>query len=108
MKNNKTLMLTQLALLTAIEVILTFTPLGFIMIPPVSITVLHIPVIVGAILTGKKGGAVLGGVFGICHKPHGHGFFAVSRVVCRRQRHSFPHNGGRHEDTFGLPVRRYF
>ena len=37
MKNNKTLMLTQLALLTAIEVILTFTPLGFIMIPPVSI-----------------------------------------------------------------------
>ena len=66
MKNNKTFMLTQLALLTAIEVILTFTPLGFIMIPPVSITVLHIPVIVGAILTGKKGGAVLGGVFGIC------------------------------------------
>ena len=35
------------------------------MIPPVSITFLHIPVIIGAILLGPKDGAILGLAFGI-------------------------------------------
>lgn len=63
---SNTLKLVQLALLIAIEVILAFTPLGLIMIPPISATLLHVPVIVGAILLGVQGGAVLGGVFGLC------------------------------------------
>ncbi len=64
--NRKTLKLTQLALLSAIEVLLAFTPLGFIPLPTISITTLHIPVIIGAILLGPLDGAILGGVMGIC------------------------------------------
>lgn len=63
---SKTKFLTQISLLTAVEVILAFTPLGFIMIPPVALTLLHIPVVVAAIILGPVGGGILGGVFGIC------------------------------------------
>ena len=62
----KTLRMTQLAILIALEAVLTLTPLGFVTIPPISITILHIPVIVGAILLGPMNGAILGGVFGLC------------------------------------------
>ena len=62
--HQKTLRLTQLALLIALEAVMTFLPIGFIMIPPIAITLLHIPVIVGAILLGPGGGAILGGAFG--------------------------------------------
>ena len=61
----KTRDLTQLALLIALEAVLAFTPLGFIMIPPISITILHIPVIIGAILMGPTYGGILGGTFGV-------------------------------------------
>ncbi len=61
----KTLKLAQLAMLIAIEAIMTFLPIGFILIPPVSITLLHIPVIVGAILMGPLYGGILGGSFGL-------------------------------------------
>ena len=65
MKDQKTLRLTQLALLLALMAILSFTPLGFIMIPPVAITIMHIPVIIGAILLGPTCGGILGLAFGI-------------------------------------------
>lgn len=58
--------LTQLALLSAIEILLTFTPLGFIPLPMISVTTLHIPVIIGAVLLGPLDGAILGGVMGLC------------------------------------------
>lgn len=61
----KTRELVQLSLLIALEAVLAFTPLGFIMIPPIAITVLHIPVIIGAILMGPAKGGILGGAFGI-------------------------------------------
>jgi uncharacterized membrane protein len=57
--------LTQFSLLLALEIILGVTPLGLIMIPPVAITLLHIPVIIGAIVMGPVVGMMLGGVFGI-------------------------------------------
>ncbi|MBC8535349.1 ECF transporter S component [Feifania hominis] len=57
--------LTKLALLIALLAILTFTPLGFIMVPPVSITIMHIPVIIGAVLMGPVYGGVLGFSFGL-------------------------------------------
>lgn len=66
MKNRqRTLRITQLGLLVALELILGLTPLAFIMIPPVSITLLHIPVIIGGILLGPTDGIILGGVMGI-------------------------------------------
>ncbi len=65
----KTVQLTQLTLLIALLAVLTFTPIGFIQIPPVAITILHIPVIVGAVVMGPKYGGILGGDRGRC----GHG-----------------------------------
>ncbi|MGI6108531.1 MAG: ECF transporter S component [Eubacteriaceae bacterium] len=64
--NAKTARLTKLALLAAIEVLLAFTPLGFIQLPIVSITTLHIPVIIGAIILGPWEGGFLGLVMGLC------------------------------------------
>lgn len=57
--------LVQLALLTAIELIMAFTPLGYLKIGPVSITFMAIPVAVGAIVLGPISGAFLGLVFGL-------------------------------------------
>ncbi len=57
--------MVQLAILIALEAVLTFTSLGFIMIPPISITLLHIPVIIGAILMGPSAGGILGLAFGL-------------------------------------------
>ncbi len=65
MRNQKVLKLVQMAMLIAIMLVLYFSGLSFIMIPPVSITTLVIPVIVGAIIIGPSAGAVLGGVFGL-------------------------------------------
>ena len=61
----KTARLVQYALLMALLAVLGFTPLGFIMVPPVSITILHIPVILGAVLFGPGCGALLGLEFGL-------------------------------------------
>lgn len=57
--------LVQIALLAAIEVVLAFTPLGYIPLPFVRATTIHIPVIIGAIIIGPMAGGILGGVFGI-------------------------------------------
>lgn len=67
MKNDqskKTLQLVQMAVLTAIIILMAFTPLGYLKIGVVSITFLMIPVAIGAILLGPVAGAILGGVFG--------------------------------------------
>lgn len=56
---------TRLALMVALLVVLGLTPLGFIDVPPVSITTMHIPVIVGSIVLGYKYGSVLGLSFGV-------------------------------------------
>ncbi len=68
MKNNNTmdtLYMVELALMTAIIFIMAFTPLGYFRTPGLSITFLTVPVAVGAIILGPKGGAVCGLVFGI-------------------------------------------
>lgn len=61
---SKTLHLTQLATLSAIIIVMAFTPLGYLRIGPLSITFLTVPVILGAILLGPLDGAILGAVFG--------------------------------------------
>ena len=62
----KTTRLVQLALLMAIEIVLAFTPMGFIPLGAINATTIHIPVIIGGILLGPAAGALLGGVFGVC------------------------------------------
>lgn len=61
----KTTQFTRLALLAALLVVLGCTPLGFISIPPISITLMHIPVIIGSLMLGATYGGVLGLVFGL-------------------------------------------
>lgn len=64
MKNTKRF--TFLSLFIAIEIVLAIVPfLGFIPLGVINATTLHIPVIIAAILLGKKEGAILGFVFGL-------------------------------------------
>ncbi len=61
----KTKNLVILALLAALLVIMAYTPLGYLNIGLLAVTFNVIPVGIGAIILGWKGGAVLGGVFGL-------------------------------------------
>ncbi|MDD3430015.1 MAG: ECF transporter S component [Oscillospiraceae bacterium] len=67
MKHNKekTVRLTQLGLLSAVILIMSFTPLGYLRIAALEITFITVPVAVGAIVLGPVSGAVLGAVFGL-------------------------------------------
>ena len=58
-------LMAQIALLAAIMIVMAFTPLGYIPLPFMNATTMHIPVIVGACLLGPKASGVLGGLFGI-------------------------------------------
>ncbi len=57
--------LVELAVLTAIELLLELSGLGYIHTKFLEITLMQIPVIVGAIILGPIGGLVLGTVFGL-------------------------------------------
>lgn len=67
-ENVKTLNVRKLVImgvLSAISIMLSITPLGYIPIGPVQATIMHLPVIIGAILEGPLVGAVIGLVFGV-------------------------------------------
>lgn len=64
-KNAEIYHLVLLSLFTAIIILMACTPIGLIDLPFIKATILHIPVIIGAILLGPKQGAFLGGVFGL-------------------------------------------
>lgn len=63
--NFRTEKMVQMALFIAIIVIMTFTSIGYIKTFGLEITLLVVPVAVGAIALGPTAGAILGGVFGI-------------------------------------------
>lgn len=67
MKQNKTNLsyLTKLALLTALTLVLAYTPIGYLPLGPLNVSFLTIPVGVGAILLGPAAGGFLGAVFGL-------------------------------------------
>lgn len=58
--------MAMLAMLCGILVVMGLTGIGFIPLPVIKATTMHIPVILGAILLGPSAGAVLGAVFGLC------------------------------------------
>lgn len=64
-KNTRTLNLTTMALFTALIIIMSVTPLGYLRIGTIEISFLMLPVAVGGILLGPWYGAALGAVFGI-------------------------------------------
>lgn len=55
-----------LGLLSGLLIVMGTTGIGFIPLPVIKATTMHIPVILGAVLLGPAAGAILGGVFGIC------------------------------------------
>lgn len=57
--------LTLLGLLTAILLVMSFTPLGYLNIGPLAITLNTIPVAIAAVALGPVGGAFTGAVFGM-------------------------------------------
>lgn len=61
----KTKRLTLTAIFLAIIILFSFTPLGFINLGFIKATLVHIPVIIGAIVLGPEIGAFLGLTFGI-------------------------------------------
>ncbi len=57
--------MTITAILTAIIAVMAFTPIGFLRIGPLELTLIMVPVIIGAVTQGPAVGAFLGAVFGI-------------------------------------------
>lgn len=65
-KTMDTRYMATLAMLCGVLLVMGMTGIGFIPLPVIKATTMHIPVILGAILLGPKAGAVLGAVFGLC------------------------------------------
>lgn len=63
--NEKTQELAALGLLTAIVFLMSFTPLGYLKVGPLSLTFLTVPVIVAAAVLKPRDAAIIGGMFGI-------------------------------------------
>lgn len=63
-QNNKTIYMTELAFLIAIEIIMKLTGLSSIPVGPLVMTFNMIPIAIGAILMGPLAGGVLGAVYG--------------------------------------------
>lgn len=61
----KTVLLVETAMLTAIIVIMAFTPLGYLRIGGLELTLIMIPVLIGAVTQGPAVSTFLGFVFGV-------------------------------------------
>ncbi|MGM0501434.1 MAG: ECF transporter S component [Bacillota bacterium] len=72
-----------IGVLGAVAIMLSFTPLGFIPVPTPagSATIMHIPVIIGAILEGPLVGALIGLIFGLASFIRGAAFFSDPLVA---------------------------
>lgn len=62
---NKTRNLVLTAVFMAIIIIMAFSPFGYIPLGFMNATIIHVPVIIGAIILGPKYGGFLGLVFGV-------------------------------------------
>lgn len=80
-RNTKTEYLVQMALLIAIVLVMAFTPVGYIKALGLEITLIVIPVAVGAVFLGPKGGAILGATFGLTSLARCFGLSAFSTVL---------------------------
>lgn len=65
-KKRDTRYMATLAMLCGVLIVMGMTGIGFIPLPVIKATTMHIPVILGAVLLGPKAGGVLGSVFGLC------------------------------------------
>lgn len=65
MANTRTRKIVITGILGAISIVLAITPFGFIPMFGISLTIMHLPVIVGAILEGPVVGLSVGLIFGV-------------------------------------------
>ncbi len=73
--------LVELALMVAIIIVMALTPLGYIKTPGLSVTLLTIPVTIGAVMLGPAGGAVCGAAFGLTSFYQTFGISAFGSVL---------------------------
>ena len=64
-QNQKTKNIALMGILSALLLLMAFTPLGYLKVGAISISFLMIPVALGAIALGPVAGAALGTLFGI-------------------------------------------
>lgn len=80
--------LALLGLFSALILVMSFTPLGYLRTVGVDISFLMVPVAAGAVLLGPKGGTILGALFGITSfiqaafgmSPFGAALFAINPI----------------------------
>lgn len=65
-KKRDTRYMASLAMLCGVLLVMGMTGIGFIPLPVIKATTMHIPVILGAVLLGPSAGGILGGLFGLC------------------------------------------
>lgn len=65
-KTMDTRYMATLAMLCGVLLVMGTTGIGFIPLPVIKATTMHIPVILGAVLLGPKAGGILGALFGMC------------------------------------------
>lgn len=65
MKKLTTTDITLLGLFSAVILVQTYVWLGYLMIGPISITTIHLTVIIAACLLGPRLGALIGGIWGV-------------------------------------------
>ena len=73
--------MARLAVLVAIIIVMDMTQIGFIMVGPVSITLMMIPVAIAAITVGPTGGAIAGAVFGLTAFMRGFGISPLATTL---------------------------
>lgn len=65
-KKTDTRSMALLAMFCAVLLVMGMTGIGFIPLPVIKATTMHIPVLLGAVVLGPAAGGILGGVFGLC------------------------------------------
>lgn len=65
-KKRDTRYMATLAMLCGVLIVMGMTGIGFIPLPVIKATTMHIPVILGAVILGPSAGGILGSVFGFC------------------------------------------
>lgn len=89
MERERTRLLVLYSLFLAMIILMAFTPLGYLKTAGLEITFITIPVVIGAVALGAKGGALLGLAFGVTSfiqcfgmSPFGAALFAINPLGC--------------------------
>ena len=86
MERKKIVFLAEVAILAALILLMSFTPLGYLRLPGLSVSLLMIPVAIGAVVVGPAAGAMplrkSGAPAGHAHESV---FFIVYHIFSKRK-----------------------